>query len=343
MTAATTPAATPPPPRDAPSEDASPTPPPRNARGTTPAGTRRREAEHLRPGQRARRRQETATAYTFLIPSFVGVGVFLIVPVFLVAALSLMDWDLITSPEFVGTENWENILQDRKFWNSLLVTGKFVLMAIPASVVCGLLLAVALNRNLPGRGFFRVLYVLPWVCAPLALGVVWRWLFSPSNGLVNALLGQRVEWMSDVNLALPAVAFVYVWSKVGYISLFFLAGLQAIPSSVYEAAKLDGAGPWTTLTQMTLPLLRPTTFFIMVTEVVASFQVFDLVYGLTGSARGYPGGSTDVIASRIYQEAFVSLDLGEASVMALILFAFLVIITIAQQRYFAPRMTYDMS
>nr|NLD41783.1 sugar ABC transporter permease [Actinomycetales bacterium] len=333
MTAPTLPSAAPPP---------DPATHPAAAPGPTHAD-RRPGRPALRPGQRARRRRETTTAYSLLIPSFVGVGVFLIVPVFLVGILSFMDWDLITNPEFVGTENWRNILQDGKFWNSLGVTARFVLMAIPASVICGLLLAVALNRNLPGRSFLRVLYVLPWVCAPLALGVVWRWLFDPSNGLINALLGQRIEWMSDVNLALPAVAFVYVWSKVGYISLFFLAGLQSIPQSVYEAARLDGAGPVKMLTQMTLPLLRPTTFFILVTEIVASFQVFDLVYGLTGSARGYPGGSTDVIASRIYQEAFVSLDLGEASVMALILFAVLVIITIAQQRYFAPRMTYDMS
>lgn len=299
--------------------------------------------EELRPGQRTRRRQETATAYSLLVPSFIGVGVFLALPVLIVCVLSFIEWDLISPPQFVGLDNYEDVLGSRKFWNSLIVTAKFVVMAIPPAIAIGLLLAIALNRRLPGSGALRVLYVLPWVCAPLALGVVWSWLFDPSTGLINAVLGRRIEWMSDTNLALPAIAFVYVWSQVGYISLFFLAGLQNIPASVYEAASLDGAGPVRRLFSITLPLLRPTTFFVMVTSVIASFQVFDLVYGLTGQSTGYPGGTTDVITTRIYQEAFVSLDLGEASVMALVLFAVLVLVTVAQQRYFAPRMTYDMS
>lgn len=306
-----------------------------------PAAGNRRTA--LRPGQKLRRRKEGATAYALLIPSFIGVGVFLALPVLIVVVLSFIQWDLISPPQVVGLANYEEILGSRKFWNSLLVTGKFVLMAIPPAIAIGLLLAIALNRRLPGSGILRVLYVLPWVCAPLALGVVWSWLFDPSNGLINAVFGRRIEWMSDTNLALPAIAFVYVWSQVGYISLFFMAGLQNIPVAVYEAASLDGAGPIRQLISITLPLLRPTTFFVMVTSVISSFQVFDLVYGLTGQSTGYPGGTTDVITTRIYQEAFRSLNLGTASVMALVLFAVLVIVTIAQQRYFAPRMTYDMS
>jgi len=297
----------------------------------------------LRPGQRARRRRETAAAYTLLGPSFIGVGVFLVVPVFMVLVLSFMDWDLISPPRWVGPDHYADLLTSAKMWNSLLVTGRFVLMAIPTSIVLGLLLAIALNRGLPGSRLLRVLYVLPWVCAPLALGVVWRWLFDPSQGAVNVLFGRRIEWMSNPDLALPAVAFVSVWSSLGYISLFFLAGLQQIPTSVHEAAKLDGAGPVRMLWSVTLPLLRPTTFFVTVTSVISSFQVFDLVYGLTGSAAGYPSGTTDVIAARIYQEAFVSLKLGPASAMAVILFAVLVVITVVQQRYFTPRITYDMS
>jgi len=297
----------------------------------------------MRPGQRVRRRRETATAYTLLIPSFIGVGLFLIVPVGIVLVLSLAKWDLISPLTWVGADNYVYLFGSSKFWNSLWVTITFAAMAIPSSVILGLLLAVGLNRKLPGSGLLRVIYLLPWVSAPLALGVVWRWLFDPSTGAVNVLLGRRIEWMSDPALALPAVAFVYVWSQVGYISLFFLAGLQNIPASIYEAAKLDGAGPVRTLFSMTLPLLRPTTFFVTVTTVIASFQVFDLVYGLTGSSAGYPQGSTDVITTRIYQEAFVSLNLGRASAMAVILFVVLVVVTLLQQRYFSKRITYDMS
>ncbi|MDO5700833.1 MAG: sugar ABC transporter permease [Bowdeniella nasicola] len=296
-----------------------------------------------RPGYRAARRRETASAYLLLIPSFIGVGIFLVVPVLLVVVLSLFRWNLISPPTFVGLEHYAALASDSKLANSIWVTFTFVLMAIPASIILGLLLAVAINRGLPGTGWLRVIYVLPWVCAPLTLGVVWRWIFDPSNGALNTLLGRRIEWMSDPNLALPAVAFVSVWSSVGYVSLFFLAGLQQIPSSVYEAAKLDGAGPVRTLWSITMPLLMPTTFFVTVTSVISSFQVFDLVYGLTGSATGYPAGSTDVIAARIYQDAFVSHHIGSASAMAFCLFVVLVVVTLIQQRWFSGRITYDMT
>lgn len=292
---------------------------------------------------RRRRRRQTLTGYALLAPSLVGVGLFLLVPVLLVVAISLTRWDLVSEPTWVGLENFRYLAASGAFWNSLAVTATFTLMAIPTSIALGLLVAVGLNRSFPGSSLLRVLYVLPWVCAPLALGVVWRWLLDPSTGAVNAVLGHRIEWMSEPALALPAVAFVHVWSTVGYISLFFLAGLQQIPVSVYEAARIDGAGPVRTLFSMTLPLLRPTTFFVTVTSVISSFQVFDLVYGLTGGSRGYPAGRTDVIATRIYEEAFVSLRLGRAAAMALILFLVLVGVSLLQQRYFSRRITYDMS
>nr|WP_152818021.1 sugar ABC transporter permease [Pseudactinotalea sp. HY160] len=275
-----------------------------------------------------------------LIPSLIGVVGFLLVPVVIVIGLSFTTYDLLSPPEWFGLGNYAYLLTWDKFGNSLLVTALFTLMAIPTSIALGLFLAVAVNRNLPGTSWLRVLYVLPWVCAPLALGVVWKWLLDPTNGAVNALLGHRVEWLTSPGTALPAVAFVQVWSSVGYISLFFLAGLQQIPESVYEAARIDGAGPARTLWSMTLPLLRPTMFFVTVTSIIASFQVFDTVYAMTG---GGPGGRTDVIASRIYNEAFVSLRLGRAAAMAVILFLILVTVTLVQQRYFRRRITYDMS
>ncbi|OKL54996.1 sugar ABC transporter permease [Bowdeniella nasicola] len=296
-----------------------------------------------RPGYRRARRRQTASAYALLIPSFIGVGFFLVVPVILVVILSLFNWNLISPPTFVGLDHYVSLFSDTKLINSIWVTLTFVLMSIPTSIILGLLLAVAINRKLPGTGWMRVIFVLPWVCVPLALGVVWRWVFDPSQGALNTILGRRIEWMSNPGLALPAVAFVSVWSTVGYISLFFLAGLQQIPSSVYEAAKLDGAGPVRTLWSITLPLLMPTTFFVTVTSVISSFQVFDLVYGLTGSATGYPAGSTDVIAARIYQDAFVSNNIGHASAMAFCLFVVLVVVTLIQQRWFSGRITYDMT
>ena len=288
----------------------------------------------------ARQRAEARAGYLMLIPSFIGVGVFLLLPVLIVLALSLTQYDLLSAPTWYGIENFRYILGWDRFRNSLWVTVLFTAMTIPVSIVLGLLLAVAINRRLPGTSWLRVLYVLPWVCAPLALGVVWKWIFDPTNGALNALLGRRIEWLGSVDLALPSVAFVQVWAGVGYISLFFLAGLQQIPVSVYEAAKLDGAGPVRTLWSITLPLLRPTMFFVTVTSIISSFQVFDTVYAMTG---GGPRFTTDVIASRIYNEAFVALRLGRAAAMAVVLFVVLVTITLIQQRYFRRRITYDMS
>lgn len=275
-----------------------------------------------------------------LIPSFIGVGGFLVLPVAIVIGLSFTRYNLLSAPTWTGLSNYAYILTWDRFGNSLLVTVLFTLMTIPVAIALGLLLAVAINRKLPGTSWLRVLYVLPWVCAPLALGVVWKWIFDPTNGALNALIGRRIEWLANPDLALPSVAFVQVWSTVGYISLFFLAGLQQIPTSVYEAATLDGAGPARTLWSITLPLLRPTMFFVTVTSIIASFQVFDSVYAMTG---GGPRFRTDVIASRIYDEAFVALRLGRAAAMAVVLFIVLVTITLIQQRYFRRRITYDMS
>ena len=295
-----------------------------------------------RPGQRKRRRAEAATAFTMLIPSFVGVGVFLVVPLFAVLAISLTKWNLISDPQFVGLDNYSRLASDSQFWNSLGVTLKFSLMAIPLAIVVGLVIALGLNRRLPGSGLLQLFYVLPWIAAPLALGIVWRWLLAGRGGLVNELLGRNIAWMSDERTALPTVAFVYVWQNVGYISLFFLAGLQIIPESVKEAARLDGAGPFRMLWSIILPLLRPTMFFVTVTTLISSFQVYDLVYGLTGGHPGYPGGTTDVITARIYDAAFASPRIGDAAAMAVVLTIVIVAITLLQRRWFSGRLTYEM-
>ena len=289
------------------------------------------------------RQHEVRTAYALLTPSLIGVGIFLVLPFLLVFAISLTDWKLINTPQFVGLENYSYLASGTTFFHSIAVTLVFALLTIPPAVVLGLLIALALNRRLPGTTFLQLLYVLPWVCAPLTLGVVWQWMLDPTNGLVNAVIGHRIEWISNTALALPTVAFVYVWQNVGYISLFFLAGLQSIPTSVLEAAKIDGAGPIRMVTSMYVPLLRPTTFFVLVTSFISSFQAFDLVYGLTGSNPGYPGGTTDLLAVHIYQTAFSgSHQMGRASAMAVLLLAVIVAITVLQQRYFAKRTVFEL-
>jgi multiple sugar transport system permease protein len=292
-------------------------------------------------GRRQAARRDTRTAYLLLAPSLFGISAFLVLPILVVAALALQRWDLIGPRTFVGLDNFVAVAVDGRFARSLLITAVFVAIVIPAQTVLGLVAALLLNRELRGSSVFRVLYVLPWICAPLVLGVVWRWILAPTDGALNALIGRRVEWLADPALALPSVAAVTVWTHVGYVALFFSAGLRAIPDTVHEAAMLDGAGAWQRFWRVTLPLLRPTTFFVLVTQIIAMFQVFDSVYALT--PNGGPQGVTDVVAGRIYYEAFEQRAVGQAAVMALVLFVLLVAVTLVQQRWFARRTTYDLS
>lgn len=288
----------------------------------------------------SRSRRDTRTAYLLLAPSLVGVLLFLLVPVLIVLGLALFRWDLVGPRTFVGLDNVAAVAADGRFARSLLVTAFFVLIVIPVQTVLGLAAALLLDRGLPGTTVFRVVFVLPWICAPLVLGVVWRWILSPTDGALNALLGIRVEWLADPALALPSVAAVTAWTQVGYVTLFFLAGLRAIPDTIVEAARLDGASAWQLLWRIRLPLLRPTLFFVLVTGVISSFQVFDSVYALT--PNGGPQGVTDVVAGRIYYEAFENRAVGQAAVMAVVLFVILVVVTVAQQRWFSRRTTYEL-
>jgi len=277
-----------------------------------------------------------------LAPSLFGLSLFLLFPILVVIWLSLHRWDLLTPIRYVGLANWADVLTDPTFGNSMYRTVIFVVSVIPLQTVLGLFLAVLLSRGLPGSAVLRVIYVIPWVCAPLALGVVWKWILAPYDGALNNLLGISVEWLSNPALAMPSVAAVTIWSQVGYTTLFFIAGLAAIPDTVIEAAQLDGADAWQTFVRIKLPLLGPTMFFVLVTGVISAFQAFDQIYALT--PNGGPEGTTDVIASRIYFEAFQGgFNLGRASVMALVLFVILVVITLVQQRFFSDRITYDLS
>jgi multiple sugar transport system permease protein len=232
------------------------------------------------------------------------------------------------------------VLTDSSFGTSLVVTVLFIAMVVPVQTVLGMFAASLLARGLRGTGVFRTLYVLPWICSPLAIAVLWRWILAPTDGAVGTVLGQRIEWLTDPMLALPVVSAVTVWTNVGYVTLFFLAGILAIPTDVQNAARTDGATAWQRFRYITLPMLRPTLFFVLVTGIVSAAQVFDTVYALTG---GGPQERTDVIAHRIYAEAFGAAAVGRAAVMAMVLFVLLVGVTIAQHLYFRRRISYDLT
>jgi multiple sugar transport system permease protein len=283
--------------------------------------------------------RSTALGYVLLAPSLFGVVAFLLLPILVVVWLSLYRWDLLGPLRYVGLANWRSVLADADFGNSLIVTAVFVAIVVPAQTVLGLLAASMLARQLPGAGLIRTLYVLPWICAPLAIAVLWRWILAPTDGAVSTVLGHHIEWLSDPSLALPVVSAVVVWTNVGYVSLFFLAGLLAIPGDIHAAARTDGATAWQRFWRITLPMLRPTMFFVLVTGIVSSAQVFDTIYALTG---GGPEGRTDLVAHRIYAEAFGSAAIGRASVMAVVLFVILIGVTVVQHLYFRRRISYDL-
>jgi multiple sugar transport system permease protein len=287
-------------------------------------------------------RKRVRTAFAFLAPSLVGVVVFLVVPVVMVFVLILTQWNLLTPLKWVGFSNYGNIFTHDGFGHSLLVTGYYVLLNIPVQTVLALGLAMLLKTKRRGSSIIRIICVLPFLATPVAMGVVWNWFFSPT-GIVNQIIGHLgitgPAWLSDAATALPVIAFANIWQYAGYNMLFFLAGLQAVPPALYEASGLDGASKAQQFRRITLPLLRPTLLFVLVTGVIGSFQVFDTVYVMTD---GGPGNVTEVANLNIYNTAFAGFRIGEASAMSVVLFLVILVITVLQFRYFNKRTTYEM-
>jgi multiple sugar transport system permease protein/sn-glycerol 3-phosphate transport system permease protein len=306
-----------------------------------------RSAEIKVPAPRRRRHRRARTvleAYALLAPSLFGFLLFLVAPIFGVLALSLFDWNLIGTPEFVGLANYREMAGDPEARRAIVNTIYYVLLNIPAQTVLALLLAVALNRRMRGGKVLRVLYVLPWMAMPVALGIIWTWMFDPKYGAINKLLGlagvNGPEWLSSTTWAMPVLASVNIWQYTGYTMLILLAGLQAIPRQLLEAAQIDGASAVQRFFKITLPLLRPSMFFVLVTSTIGSFQMFDTVYVMT---QGGPAGSTDTLNFHIYQQAFRLFRAGYASALAVVLFCLILLVAVAQYLYFRRRTIYDFS
>lgn len=303
--------------------------------GATSSGTQ--------PSARDISRRNRLTALGLLAPSLFGVVVFLAIPVALVIVFSFLRWNLLTSPKWVGLGNYGDIFRYEGAGHALMITVFYVLLNIPIQTVLALGMAMLMNRRGRFTGVIRVLCVLPYLATPVAMAVVWQWIFDPQTGVVNTLLDQvgitGPTWLSSPTWALPVVAFANIWQYVGYNMLFFLAGLQSIPPQLYEAADIDGASKRNQFLHLTLPLLRPTMLFVLVTGVIGSFQVFDTVYVMT---QGGPGDSTTVMNQLIYFNAFKGFRIGAASALSVILFLVILAVTIAQFSYFRKRTVYEM-
>lgn len=304
----------------------------------SPAAARRAGS---RPASRSRLRA-LFIALPFLLPSLVGVVAFLLIPVILLVVYSFLHWNLLTSPSWAGFSNFTGIFRNDHAARALLLTVYYVALNVPLQTVLAVVLALMLNRKLPAMGVFRTLYVVPYMATPVAMAVVWNWILDPKLGAVNVLLGHLgisgPGWLTTTALAMPVIALINIWQYLGYNMLFFLAGLQAIPRQLHEAAAIDGAGMFREFFRVTLPLLRPTLLFVLVTDVIGSFQIFDTVWVLT---QGGPGNSTEVLNVSIYQTAFVNFDIGGASAMSLLLFGVILLVTIVQFTWFRRRTVYQ--
>jgi multiple sugar transport system permease protein len=282
-------------------------------------------------------------AAPFILPSLAGVVLFLLLPVVVVLLLSFVKWNFLQPPSWAGLSNFVTMTRDDHVFHALLISAYYVLWNIPIQTVIALGLAMLLNRRLPGMGVYRALFVLPYMSTPVAMAVVWGWLFNAQNGMINHLLSlvgiTGPNWLGDQATALPVIAMIATWQYAGYNMLFFLAGLQTIPPQLYEAAGIDGASAWGQFRRITLPLLNSTMLFVLVTDVIGSFQVFDQVYVLT---QGGPGSATNVINYQIYTTAFQNFDVGSASAMSLLLFGVILLVTFIQFRFFRNRTTYEV-
>jgi multiple sugar transport system permease protein len=276
--------------------------------------------------------KDSLCAWIFIAPALLGFTVFYLVPCVRAIYISLTDWNLLRPPKFVGTANYSRLWTDTNFWNSMGRTLLYVLYNIPLQTMVGLLLAVLLHRI--GRSVvLRSVILTPYLIANVIAAILWFWMLDPLLGFGNAVLQSlgfgRISFFSDQHLALPTIAAVNIWRHMGFVALLFYTGMQGIPRDIYEAARIEGAGPWRSFWNITLPLLRPTLVFVLVTSIIGSFQVFDSIAVTT---LGGPVNATRTIVWYIYESSFVNFRMGYASAMSCALFVSLAVVTIVQMR-----------
>ncbi len=293
-----------------------------------------------------RRDKETLEAYLYLLPSLLIFAVFSFFPALFSMVVSLFRWNLPMQPAFTGFENYRFLFTDAIeapiFWKSIFNTFYFAL-GVPINLIISLLIAMLLNRRLPGVGIFRTTFFLPTITSMAAVSVVWLWLFHPAQyGLFNSILIQLglpiQSWLRDPHLAMPCLILLGVWSGMGYNIIIFLAGLQSIPGTYYEAAKIDGANSSTLFFKITWPLLGPTLFYVLSVGMINSLKAFTEIDVMT---QGGPLNATKTMAYNLYENAFKFFQMGKASAIAVMLFAMLLLLTWLQFRFVDRKVYYE--
>ena len=295
-----------------------------------------------RRGYDAERRQALA-GYLFVAPAMVIFFVFTLLPVAIALYLSFTNYDVFTKMDWIGFDNYQfTLFEDELFRTALVNTVVYTVWSVPLSMAIGLGAALLLNQKLRGLGLYRTIYYVPVVTSMVAVAMIWLQLFDPLYGVIsNALeaIGIKgIDWLGDPNLAMPSIIAVSVWKVIGWNMLIYLAGLQGIPDYLKEAAAIDGANRWQTFWKITLPLLQPTTFFIFVTSLIGAFQVFDVVYVMTG---GGPANATTTLVHQIYNAAFKALDMGYAAAMSFVLFGIILVVSLFSMRATRGEVSYQ--
>jgi multiple sugar transport system permease protein len=273
------------------------------------------------------------TAALFIAPSLVPMLAFTIGPMLASLGISFTNWSLLAPAHWVGANNYRTLWSDAEFRSSLGHTLVFIAGYLPLVLISGLAVALALNQRIRGLAVFRTIYFLPVVTSWVVVALIWKWLLNPQTGVVDYLLGlvgiQGPGWWVDPHWAMPSIILASAWKDIGFVMIILLAGLQSIPDDYYEAASLDGAGRLALFRHITLPLLSPALFFVVVISLINNFQVFDQVWVMT---QGGPAGSTSVVMERIVKNAFSFGRMGYASAMSWVLFVVILMITLAQFR-----------
>lgn len=274
-----------------------------------------------------RHRSQAFWAAICVGPAVLGFLLFKVTPIAASFVIALTNWSVANQPSFVGLANFERLYQDRLFWKSLSVTGLYTVLSVPASLVFALLLAILLNQKLPGQRAFRTVFYLPSVMPVIVTSVLWLWMFNPDLGLLNAVLqpfgGPKLQWIYSEGAVLPSLVFMSIW-HVGPMMIIFLAGLQGVPRTLYEAVEIDGGGAYARFRHVTLPMLTPTILFNLVISTIGALQTFTQSYVMTD---GGPNNASLFMVFYIYRTAFRESNMGYASALSWVLFVIIALIS----------------
>ncbi len=264
-------------------------------------------------------------AIFFILPALLGTFIFILIPVICSFGLSFTKWNLLNSIQFIGFDNYVELFKDKIFYKILLNTIIFALSTSFFGIIIPLILASILNNKIRGCEFYKTAYFLPFITPMIVIGIIWEWIFDPNIGLLSTVF--PLNWLYNEYLAMPALIIVSVWKLIGYNMIIFLSSLSSINQNLFESAKIDCVNSLQTFKHITIPLISPTIFFVVIITTISTFQVFDLIYLMT---EGGPFDSTNVLVYAIYKNAFEYFNIGKASAMAYVLFAIILALTLIQ-------------